>query len=200
MRYVINLALFAVFLLGSNNALAQQQSAEDLLATQRKKLVPLQFMDGVWRGNAWTILPNGKKVEMIQTERVGSMLDGAVKVVEGRGYDDEGKLVFNAFASLAYNPMKKKIFMHSYAQGRVGDFVLKPSDSGYTWEIPAGPATIRYVAEVKDGKWFEYGERILPNREPFRFFEMTLSRVGATDWPASGAIPLADKANGEPSK
>lgn len=198
MKYVTVLALFSLLSLCATEIPAQQQSAEDLLATQREKLLPLQLMDGVWRGNAWTILPDGKKLEMVQTERVGSMLDGAVKVVEGRGYDADGKVVFNAFASLAYNPQKQQISMHSYAQGRVGDFVMKPSKSGYSWEIPAGPATIRYVAEIADGKWFEYGERIIANREPFRFFEMTLSRVGDTKWPSSGSIPMVDEKDEKP--
>jgi hypothetical protein len=84
MKYVKRLALFALLSLCSAEIQAQQQSVEDLLATQRKELLPLQRMDGVWRGNAWTILPDGKKLEMVQTERVGSMFDGAVKVIEGR--------------------------------------------------------------------------------------------------------------------
>lgn len=193
MRYITMLFLYLLVSLCSARVQAQEQVAADLLASQRKELLPLQIMDGVWRGNAWTILPDGKKLEMVQTERVGSMLDGAVKVVEGRGYDTDGKLVFNAFASLAYDPLKKHISMHSYAQGRVGEFVMKPTDGGYSWEIPAGPATIRYVAEIADGKWFEYGERIVPNREPFRFFEMTLTRVGDTKWPASDAIPMVEE-------
>jgi hypothetical protein len=43
--------------------------------------------------------------------------------------------------------------MHSYAQGKVGDFALKPTPDGYVWEIPAGPMTIRYTAVIKDGAW-----------------------------------------------
>jgi len=34
----------------------------------------------------------------------------------------------------------------------------------------------------------EVGDRLLPGREPSRFFEMNLQRVGDTDWPAGGAI------------
>ena len=48
--------------------------------------------------------------------------------------------------------------------------------------------TIRYTAVVKDGVWREVGDRIAPDKEPVRFFEMTLKRVGHTDWPAGGAI------------
>lgn len=172
---------------------AQQPSEGDLTATQRSKMIPLEIMDGVWRGTAWTILPDGKKLEMIQTERIGSMLDGAVKVVEGRGYDGDGKVVFNAFATITYDTAAKQLTMHSCAQGRVGNFKVELMDMGYAWEIPAGPAKIRYVAKIENGKWLEYGERVVPNQEPFRFFEMNLSRQGDTDWPAGGAVPMKDE-------
>ena len=78
--------------------------------------------------------------------------------------------------------------MRSYAQGQVGDFKFTPVGDGYAWEIPAGPATIRYVAVVKDGTLKEVGDRLLPGKDPVRFFEMNLQRVGDTDWPAAGAV------------
>jgi len=58
------------------------------------------------------------------------------------------------------------------------------------WEIPAGPMTIRYTAVIKDGGWLEVGDRIIPGKEPVRFFEMNLKRVGDSDWPVSGTIPM----------
>ena len=53
----------------------------------------------------------------------------------------------------------------------------------------AGPATMRYNALVKDGTWSEVGDRIVPGKEPERFFEMKLKRVGDSEWPGGGAIP-----------
>ena len=47
---------------------------------------------------------------------------------------------------------------------------------------------IRYTAVIKDGAWREVGDQIAPGKEPARFFEMNLKRVGDTDWPAGGAI------------
>jgi hypothetical protein len=32
------------------------------------------------------------------------------------------------------------------------------------------------------------GDRIEPGKEPVRFFEMSLKRVGDSSWPAAGAI------------
>lgn len=160
-----------------------------LIAAQREAMVPLAYMDGVWRGPAWTILESGEKHNVTQTERIGPFLDGSVKVIEGRGYGADGKVGFNAFAVISYSPEKRGFVMHSYAMGHVGDFALTPTADGFVWEIPAGPMTIRYTAVIKDGTWREVGDRIVPGKDPVRFFEMNLKRVGDTSWPAAGAIP-----------
>ncbi len=86
------------------------------------------------------------------------------------------------------NPATKVYTLHSHAMGNVGDFMLTLSPDGYTWDIPAGPITIHYTAVIKDGAWREVGDRIVPGKDPVRFFEMNLKRVGETDWPAAGAI------------
>jgi hypothetical protein len=72
--------------------------------------------------------------------------------------------------------------------GNVDDFVHAPATDGFVWEIPAGPMIIRYTAVIKDGAWREVGDRIVPGKDPVRFFEMNLRCVGDTDWPAAGAI------------
>jgi hypothetical protein len=159
------------------------------IAAQREALTALAFMDGVWRGSASTVLPSGETHSVTQTERVGPFLDGSLKVIEGRGYDAGGKVSFNAFGIISFNPATKVYTMRSYAMGNVGDFTLQRNADGFAWEIPAGPMTIRYTAVIKDGTWREIGERISPGKDPIRFFEMTLKRVGDTDWPAVGTIP-----------
>jgi hypothetical protein len=159
------------------------------IAAQREAMSKLSIMDGVWRGPAWTIVASGEKHAITQTERIGPFLDGSVKVIEGRGYDPDGKVTFNAFGTISYNPTTKVYTLHSHAQGQVGDFVLTPTADGYVWEIPAGPMTIRYTAVIKGGAWREVGDRIAAGQDPVRMFEANLERVGNTDWPAAGAIP-----------
>jgi hypothetical protein len=169
-------------------ALGQGRPDPTLITAQREAMVPLAYMDGVWRGPAWVIVASGEKHTITQTERIGPFLDGSVKVIEGRGYDPDGKVTFNAFGTISFNPAAHAYTLHSYAQGYVGDFVLTPTADGYVWEIPAGPMTIRYTAVIKNGAWQEVGDRIMPGKEPVRFFEMNLKRVGDTTWPAAGAI------------
>lgn len=157
-------------------------------AAQREAMKVFAPMDGVWRGPAWTVLPSGEKHTITQTERIGPFLDGSVKVIEGRGYDPDGKVTFNAFGTISFNPAPRVYTLHSYAMGNVGDFVITPTADGYTWGIPAGPMTIRYTAVIKGDNLREVGDQIQPGKEPVRFFEMTLKRVGDTKWPAEGAV------------
>jgi len=165
-RYRI--AVFALLALGMSLTAAGQGRPDPaaLIAARREAMAPLAFMDGVWRGPAWTILSSGEKHNITQTERIGPFLDGSVKVIEGRGYNADGTVGFNAFGTISYNPATRLYTLHSYAMGNVGDFVLTRTADGYTWEIPAGPMTIRYTAVIKDGAWREVGDRIMPGKDP----------------------------------
>jgi hypothetical protein len=188
-RHRIAKAVFLLMMSGTAlAAFAQGRPDPTLIPAQRAAMISLAAMDGVWRGSAWTILASGEKHTITQTERIGPFLDGSVKVIEGRGYEPDGKVSFNAFGTISYDPATHAYTLHSYAQGYAGDFAFKPTADGYVWEIPAGPMTIRYTAVIKDGSLREVGDRITPGKEPARFFEMNLKRVGDTTWPAGGAI------------
>ena len=150
---------------------AQRPDPAALVAAQRDALAKLSSMDGTWRGEARMTLPSGETHEIDQTERAGPMLGGAVKVVEGRGYDADGQLIFNALGVISYDPATGRYSMRSYAQGQAGDFPVTPTADGYIWEIRAGPATIRYTAVISGVTWREVGERMVPGQEPVRFFE-----------------------------
>ena len=58
---------------------------------------------------AWTLLPSGEKHAITQTERIGPFLDGSVRVIEGRGYDADGKVAFNSFGTISYNPATREL-------------------------------------------------------------------------------------------
>ena len=77
----------ALLLLTSAAALSWNVAAQTppnpaaLISAQRDAMKPLAYMDGVWRGPAWTILPSGVKHTVTQTERIGPFLEGSVKVI-----------------------------------------------------------------------------------------------------------------------
>lgn len=158
------------------------------VAAQVQAMAPLRILNGHWRGTATTQLPGGQKVEVTQTERVGDLLGGAIKLIEGRGYAADGSTSFNAFAVISYVPATGKYNLRSWAQGRMGDFPVEVRPDGFVWSIAAGPATIRYTAVVRGDEWNEVGERIAEGQPAVRFFEMSLRRLGASDWPAAGTV------------
>jgi hypothetical protein len=169
---------------------AQAPGAAAFVSAQQAAMKPLAAFDGVWRGPAVVTQPDGTKLQLTQTERVGGMLDGSIKVIEGLAYDAAGQPAgFNAFAIISYAPDTRKFNFRSYAQGRAGDFPLEVAPNAFTWTIPAGPsATIRYAAKIENGTWTEIGERIVEGQTPVRMFEMKLQRIGDTDWPSGGAV------------
>jgi hypothetical protein len=171
-------------------AQAQPPDFEALMAAQREAMQPLAHMNGVWRGPATAVLPGGERSTITQTERIGPFLGGTLKVIEGRGYDAAGKVAFNAFGVVSYDPATKSYSLRSYSKGLHGDFPFRPTAEGYVWEVPAGPgAVVRYTATVKDNRLHEVGDRIVSGRPPQRVFEMTLERIGDSQWPEAGAVP-----------
>jgi hypothetical protein len=145
---------------------------------------PFDWMDGVWRGEADVVTQAGR-VRMIQTERSGEMLGGVIRVVEGKGYTLEGVPDYNAFGIISAKA-GGGYEMRSWAQGQTGVFDLILTGNRVAWEIPAGPARIRYEAWLEDGKWVEVGHRLVPGQPPVEILRMVLTRIGDTDWPAAG--------------
>ncbi len=191
MNPALRAALTALFvpMAVATPASAQAPDPAALQATQRQAMLPLAAMDGLWRGNARVTLPGGGQRELVQTERVGPMLGGTVKVIEGRGYGTDDRLEFNAFAVVSFAPATGRYRMHSYAQGQEGDFDFEARADGFAWTLKYGPVTVRHVAVIEGDRWTETGERQVPGQPPQRTFEMTLRRIGSTDWPAAGAVP-----------
>ena len=183
------LAALALVLAATAASAQPLHEPEKLIAAQREKMAPLKAIDGVWRGPAWTLQPDGTKKHLTQTERIGPFLDGSVKVLEGRGYDAEGRLVFNAFGIVYYDLQHRKYGLRSFAQGRGGDFKFEPTADGYAWEVTFPGGRVNYVATVKENKLREVGHTTIEGRAPVQTFEMNLERVGDTDWPLGTPIP-----------
>ena len=167
---------------------AQAQQADTAaIAAQKQAMQRLRWMHGVWRGPASTQGQQGEH-KVTQTERIGGFLDGTITVMEGKGYNADGSVGFNAFGVVSYDAETRSYWLTSWALGRSGKFPLTVTDTGYVWEVPAGPATIRYIATLANGVWTETGDYVAPGQPARPFFRMTLTRVGDSDWPAAGAI------------
>ena len=182
------LALAAVLLAAPVAVQAQMPVSPNGTEAQRAAIDRLDMLDGEWRGEA-TIHGPGGTATLTQTERVGSMLGGSIKVIEGRGYAADGSTRFNAMATVSWDTRAGRYGFRSYAQGYSGDYAFEVTDDGFRWETPAGPnAKIQYVAVVRDGTWHEVGTFVAEGQPPRQMIEMRLTRVGDTDWPAGGAV------------
>lgn len=172
----------------SSPAAAQLPASPTGSEAQRAAVGALDFLDGEWRGEAVITMPGGRMV-LTQTERVGGLLGGSVKVIEGRGYAADGATQFNAFAIVSWDERTGRYGFRSYANGYSGDYPFERTEDGFRWETPAGPnAKIQYVATIRDGVWHEVGDYVAEGQPPRRFIEMRLTRVGDSSWPASGAV------------
>ena len=183
-RLVFAAALFAA----PAGAYAQTAPSHHGSEAQRAAIDRLAFLDGEWRGEA-TIHGTQGETTLTQTERVGSMLGGSIKVIEGRGYAADGSTQFNAMATVSWDARAGRYGFRSYAQGFSGDYPFEVTEDGFRWETPAGPgAKIEYVAVVRDGVWHEVGTWVAEGQPRRQIIEMRLTRIGDTDWPAGGAV------------
>lgn len=181
-------SLAAAPVVAATAAAAQVPAQPTGTDAQRQAVGALDFLDGEWRGEAVVHGPGGT-MTLTQTERVGSMLGGSVKVIEGRGYASDGSTQFNAMAILSWNEREGRYGFRSYANGYSGDYRFERTEDGFRWETPAGPnARVMYTAVIRDGTWHEVGDYVVEGQPPRRMIEMNLRRVGDSDWPASGAV------------
>lgn len=191
-------ALLAAATVGVAFPTAAQQHIPHPTGTleQRAAIDRLDSLDGEWAGPAWSLTPGGGRVDMIQTERVGDLAGGSLKVVEGRGYTADGATAFNAFAVITFDQNTGKYQFSTFVDGVHYDFPLQVTEDGFVWERPAGPGgVVRFTSVVKDGKWHEIGEYIAEGRPPVKMIELNLTRVGDGAWPAAGAV---DPSRGRP--
>jgi hypothetical protein len=149
----------------------------------------LDILKGTWVGDVKGVGPDGKPYTVRQTERVGSMLNGDVLVIEGRGYKSDGTLAFNAFGTVSADAKTGAYDFKAYAQGRSGNYRMEAIPNGVVWELAAGPqATMRYTITIEVGVWHEVGDYLAKDQPPRHIIEMTLKRTGDTDWPAAQPV------------
>ncbi|MDQ4087908.1 MAG: DUF1579 domain-containing protein, partial [Pseudomonadota bacterium] len=128
--------------------------------------------------------------DFVQTERVGTFLDGSVRLIEGRAYLPDGSVAINVLAVVSHDAQSGNFTVTSWAMGQRFTFPLRATADGFVSEVPAeAGAIIRYTATFRDGVWREIGEHIAGDAAPVQVFEMNLRRVGDTAWPAADPVP-----------
>ena len=157
-------------------------------AEQRQAMQTLSWMDGEWVGEATIFMGPGAGEGHPHTERIGPMLGGSIKVIEGRSTNDDGTVAFNAFAVVSWDDASDSYVMRSYANGQAADFPLQATADGFRWSTPGRGGEVRYVTTFRDGEWVETGDFVMPDRDPMRVIELRLRRRGDTGWPAADPV------------
>jgi hypothetical protein len=161
-------------------------AASKRVLAQQDAMKALKLADGDWRGPSKVLRKEGW-VDMVETQRVETLLDGTIRTIESRGYEKGGRLNFTAFAVISYDPSAKSYSLRSYSNGRVSDHPLEVSASGFSWESQSSPKmTVRYEAVLKSGVWTQSATRIPAEGEPEKYVEFTVKRVGKS--PATEAF------------
>lgn len=186
MNRLASLTAFAALLWPT--AAPAQEMAPRGTAEQRAAMQTMAWMDGEWVGEATVYAGPGRTLTHPHTERIGPMLGGSIRVIEGRTAADDGGALFNAFAVISWDDAADRFTMRSYANGQAADFPLEASEEGFSWSTPSRGGEMRYVTTFRDGEWVEVGDFVLPGREPMRVIELRLRRRGDTDWPAANPV------------
>ncbi len=137
----------------------------------------LEFLVGRWSGNATIVRGAGEALKIVQSEEVQYKLDGLVMLIEGTGRDADGKPVFRALATVAYDDVTSTYRFRAYNEGRFLDTELTVKPNGFVWGYAGGPLKVTNTMAVNGkGEWIETTESTYGSTPPRKVVEMRLER------------------------
>ena len=164
--------------LPSVNAQSQptsQPPAPNPVAVQREAMQKLSFLAGHWSGPATIHRGPGEPLHVTQTEDVQYKLDGLVLLIEGKSTDANGKVVFSALATVAYDEATHTYPFRAYNDGHYLDTDLSVPENGFSWSFDSGPAhVVNTMHLTAKGEWNETTDVTFGSNPPFRSVEMLL--------------------------
>jgi hypothetical protein len=144
---------------------------------QRQAMQKLAFLAGHWSGPVTIVRGPGEPLKATQIEDVAFKLDGLVLLIEGKSTDADGKAIFRALATVAYDDASKSYRFRAYNEGRYVDTDLAVTADGFSWSFSAGPAhvvnTMRLTAK---GEWQESTEVEMGSAPPRKVVDMLLGK------------------------
>lgn len=157
--------------------LAAQQPASNSADTQREAMRKLSFLAGHWSGPVSISRGPGEPLHLMQTEDVEFKLDGLVLLIEGKSTSADGKVMFSALATVAYDDTSHTYRFRAYNEGHYLDTELSVPDHGFSWGFTGGPAHIVNTMHLTDkGEWSEATDVTFGSNPPHRSVEMLLQK------------------------
>lgn len=170
--------LAAALMISSSLSLAAQQPVSNSVDAQREAMRKLSFLVGHWSGPVTIVRGPGEALHLTQTEDVEYKLDGLVLLVEGKSTSADGKVLFSALATIAYDDASHTYRFRAYHEGHYLDTELSVPANGFSWSFTAGPAQIVNTMHLTGkGEWDEVTEATVGSNPPHRSVEMLLRHV-----------------------
>lgn len=165
----------AAFIISFSLSLAAQQPATNSSDVQREAMRKLSFLAGHWSGPVTIVRGPGEQLHLTQTEDVEYKLDGLVLLIEGKSASADGKVVFSALATIAYDDASHTYHFRAFHDGHYLDTELSVPANGFSWGFTAGPAHIVNTMHLTDkGEWDEVTEVTVGSNPPHRSVDMQL--------------------------
>ena len=167
--------LLAAFMIFFNLTLVAEQPVSSGVDAQREAMRKLSFLTGHWAGPVTIVRGTGEPLHLAQTEDVEYQLDGLVLLIEGRSISANGKVLFSALATIAYDDTSRSYRFRAYNDGHYLDCKLLVLEHGFSWGFTAGPAhTVSTMQLTDKGEWNEFSEVTVGSNPPHRSVEMLL--------------------------
>jgi hypothetical protein len=167
--------LTAAFMISFTLWLAAQQPPSNSVDVQREALRKLSFLAGHWLGPVTIVRGPDEALHLTQTEDVEYKLDGLVLLIEGKSTSADGKILFSALATIAYDDASHTYRFRAYHDGHYVDTELSVPASGFSWSFTAGPVHIVNTMHLSSkGELDEVTEAIVGSNPPHRSVEMLL--------------------------
>ena len=167
--------LAAAFVISFSLSLAAQQPVSNSVDAQREAMRKLSFLAGHWSGPVTIVRGPGEALHLTQTEDVEYKLDGLVLLIEGKSTSADGKVLFSALATIAYDDASRTYRFRAYNDGHYLDTELSVPANGFSWGFTAGPAHIVNTMQLTGkGEWDEVTEVTVGSNPQHRSVDMLL--------------------------
>lgn len=173
-RRELLLAVILVLWLPASHVAQGQDTAA---AVERQAMQKLAFLAGHWSGPVTITRGPGVVLHLTQSEDVQYKLNGLVMLVEGKSTGADGRVDFQALATIAYDDSSHTYRFRAYNSGRYVDSKLTLIAGGFSWGFNAGPAHIVNTMHVTSkSEWQESTDVAIGDHPPQRSVEMLLHR------------------------
>ena len=169
--------LAAAFLISFSLSLPAQQPPSNSVDVQREAMRKLSFLAGHWSGPVTIVRGPGEPLHLTQTEDLEYKLDGLVLLIQGKSTSADGKVLFSALATIAYDDASHTYRFRAYNDGHYLDTELSVPTNGFSWNFTSGPAHIVNTMHLTGkGEWDEVTDVTLGSNPPHRSVDMHLQR------------------------